>query len=116
MNKFKNSLTLDQRIKKSELIKIKHPNLIPVIIEKYSNNKAPDLDRNKYLITKDSQFNVLANLIRNSIKLDKSKALFFYTNNKLINQADLMSVLYNNHKDKDGFLYIEYAYENTFGN
>lgn len=111
---YKKSYTFEHRLKKSTDIMLKYPKLIPVIIEKYNDN-IDDNIKNKYIISKDAKFGILANLIRESLVLDRSKALFFYTNNKLININDLISVLYDKYKDADGFLYIEYALENTFG-
>jgi GABA(A) receptor-associated protein len=33
----------------------------------------------------------------------------------LINSSSLMCSVFDQHKDKDGFLYITYSVENTFG-
>lgn len=112
--KYKTQFSLEQRIQKSAFIKNKYPHLVPLIIENF-NDAQPKLEKNKYLISKNSKFNIISNIIRSSITLDKAKALFFYTNNKLINQNDLILSLYERYKDEDGFLYIEYSLENTFG-
>lgn len=54
--------------------------------------------------------------IRKRIKLPAEKAIFIFVNDTLPPTAALMSAIYQEHKDKDGFLYVTYSGENTFGN
>ena len=54
-------------------------------------------------------------IIRKRIKLDSSKALFVMINNNLFTTSHPMSELYENEKEEDGFLYVVYSSENTFG-
>lgn len=54
-------------------------------------------------------------VIRKRIKLSPEKAIFVFVNNVLPPTAALMSSIYDEHKDDDGFLYIAYSGENTFG-
>ena len=42
-------------------------------------------------------------------------AIFIYINNIIPNSNAKLQDLYNNNKDQDGFLYIKYSGENTFG-
>ena len=53
--------------------------------------------------------------VRKRIKLDAAKALFFFIDNTVPTNSAPIGELYNLHKDKDGFLYIVYNSENTFG-
>ncbi|KAJ6186307.1 Autophagy-related protein 8 [Penicillium mononematosum] len=43
------------------------------------------------------------------------KAIFIFVDEVLPPTAALMSSIYEEHKDEDGFLYITYSGENTFG-
>lgn len=54
-------------------------------------------------------------VIRKRIKLAPEKALFVFVNNVLPPTSALMSTIYDEHKDADGFLYITFAGENSFG-
>lgn len=54
-------------------------------------------------------------VIRKRIQLSSEKALFLFINNVLPPASALMSTIYNEHKDEDGFLYVQYSGENTFG-
>ena len=54
-------------------------------------------------------------IIRKRIKLESNQALFVTVNSVLESSNILISELYQTHKDEDGFLYIIYTSENTFG-
>jgi GABA(A) receptor-associated protein len=54
-------------------------------------------------------------VIRKRIKLDSQKALFIFINGKLPITSELLKNVYEKEKDDDGFLYVGYAGENTFG-
>lgn len=54
-------------------------------------------------------------VIRKRIKLPSEKAIFIFVNDILPPTAALISTVYEEHKDDDGFLYVLYSGENTFG-
>ncbi|KAL3694602.1 hypothetical protein R1sor_008253 [Riccia sorocarpa] len=54
-------------------------------------------------------------VIRKRIKLSAEKAIFIFVRNVLPPTAAMMSAIYDEHKDDDGFLYLTYSGENTFG-
>ena len=54
-------------------------------------------------------------IIRKRIKLEASQALFVTVNSVLESSNTMISELYETQKDEDGFLYIVYTSENTFG-
>jgi len=114
---FKKNNSLSERINKFTNLKKKYPNIVPIIIDNYNTDRNNELTKNKFLISKNERFYVLIMIVRKYLNLEnqKSKALFFYINNKLINQNELINNIYEKYKDEDGFLYITYAYENTFG-
>ena len=47
--------------------------------------------------------------------LSSEEALFIFAGNVMLASNTLLSVVYERHKDLDGFLYIKYSGENTFG-
>ncbi len=108
--------TLEERIKESTNILEKYPNRIPVIVEKSDKCKdLQDIDKNKYLVPDDLTFGQFIFVIRKRLKLSAEKALFLFVKNTLIPSGNLMKQVYDNNADKDGFLYILYTSENTFG-
>lgn len=115
MSNFKKSKSESERIEESSKIIEKYPDRIPIIVEKQSKSKIPDIDKNKYLVPKEMTMGQFIYVIRKRIKLNPTEALFIFTNNILCNNTLLLSEMYNTYKDKDGFLYIVYTSENTFG-
>ena len=55
-------------------------------------------------------------IIRKRIKLPEKDSLYFFVNGRYILKGDtLMSEVYQQRKDPDGFLYITYTDESTLG-
>lgn len=73
------------------------------------------IDKKKYLVPSDLTVGQFVYVIRKRIKLSPEKAIFIFVDEVLPPTAALMSSIYEEHKDEDGFLYISYSGENTFG-
>jgi GABA(A) receptor-associated protein len=69
----------------------------------------------RYHVPADLTVGQFVYVIRKRIKLSPEKAIFVFVNNVLPPTAALMSSIYEEHKEDDGFLYIAYSGENTFG-
>ena len=54
-------------------------------------------------------------VIRKRISLAPEKALFLFTDGIIPPNHSLMSTVYEERKDGDGFLYVQYSGESTFG-
>ena len=111
----RNQPTLEQRAFESSRIRAKYPDRIPVIVEKSPKSDVPELDKKKYLVPSDLTVGQFVYVIRKRVKLSAEKAIFVFVNNALPPTASLMSTIYEENKDEDGFLYIQYSGENTFG-
>lgn len=70
---------------------------------------------NRYLVPADLTVGQFVYVIRKRIRLSPEKAIFVFVRNVLPPTAALMSSVYEDHKDEDGFLYVAYSGENTFG-
>eukprot|EP00996_Jenningsia_fusiforme_P004213 NODE_5021_length_729_cov_31.676471_g4662_i0.p3 GENE.NODE_5021_length_729_cov_31.676471_g4662_i0~~NODE_5021_length_729_cov_31.676471_g4662_i0.p3 ORF type:complete len:121 (+),score=38.53 NODE_5021_length_729_cov_31.676471_g4662_i0:127-489(+) len=114
-SKFKQENPLEKRKAESEKIRQKYTDRIPVICEKADGSDVPDIDKKKYLVPSDLTVGQFVYVVRKRIKLPAEKAVFLFVNNALPPTAALMAHLYEAHKDEDGFLYINYSGENTFG-
>jgi len=116
MNKsFKEKFPFEKRADEANRIKIKYPNRIPVIVEKTSSSEIADIDKHKYLVPSELSMGQFLFVIRKRIKLTPEQAIFIFVNNTLPHAASLMSVIYKEHSDEDGFLYILYNGEQTYG-
>jgi len=114
---FKEKQSFEQRLIESTNIKNKFPGRIPVIVERASNTHTdiPLIDKNKFLVPGDLTLGQFIFIIRKRLILSPEKALFIFVNNNLPLTSHLIRELYSIHCDPDGFLYIKYASENTFG-
>ena len=112
---FKSQFSLEKRIEDSSNVLKKHPDRIPVIIEKYYKSSLQDINRKKYLVPNDMTVGQLMYVIRKSIKLHENKAIFIFINNITPPTSLLISTLYKNNKDEDNFMYVLYDEESVFG-
>eukprot|EP01104_Vermistella_antarctica_P002763 TRINITY_DN12982_c0_g1_i1.p1 TRINITY_DN12982_c0_g1~~TRINITY_DN12982_c0_g1_i1.p1 ORF type:complete len:120 (-),score=37.37 TRINITY_DN12982_c0_g1_i1:220-579(-) len=115
LTSFKSQHPLEKRTEVAERIRSKYPGRIPVIVEKAPKSDVPDIDKKKYLVPADITVGRFVYEIRKHMKLSPEKAIFLFVNNVLPPTAALMSHIYERYKDPDGFLYITYSGENTFG-
>jgi len=112
---FKNKHELAKRITESSKILIKYPDRVPIIVEKDKRSDIANIDKNKFLCPEDLTLGQFLYVIRKRIKLNPEEALFCFVNNSLPASSATMASLHSNYKDEDGFLYITYCSENTFG-
>ena len=112
---FKLKNTFENRKADSDKILLKYPNRIPIIVEKASKCSLNKIDKHKYLVPNDLNMNQFIYIIRKRIKLDNSQSIFFIVGNNVCPSNVPLSSIYEEHKDEDGFLYIVYTSENTFG-
>jgi GABA(A) receptor-associated protein len=116
MEQFKNNTSLDKRQCESARMCTKHPERVPVIVCKYKGDIGiPEIDKQKYLVPKEMTIGQFIYVIRKRIKLEPDQALFVLVNNSLQPTIKLMDDIYTSGKDEDGFLYVIYSSENTFG-
>ncbi|CAN6485895.1 unnamed protein product [Victoria cruziana] len=106
---------LKRRRAEAVRIREKYPDRVPVIVEKAEKTDIPDIDKKKYLVPADLTVGQLVYVIRKRIKLGAEKAIFIFVKNVLPPTGAMMSTIYEEHKDEDGFLYMTYSGENTFG-
>ena len=104
-----------RRRSESDRIRAKYPDRVPVICERADRSDVPDIDKKKYLVPADLTVGQFIYVIRKRIKLPPEKAIFIFVDNVIPPTASLMSAVYEVQKDEDGFLYVTYSGENTFG-
>jgi len=113
--RFKRDNTFEKRKTEAARIREKYPDRVPVIVEKSPKAFIEDIDKKKYLVPADLSVGQFIYVIRRRIKLSPEKAIFIFVNGILPPTSALMSFIYEEYKDSDGFLYITYSGENTFG-
>lgn len=112
---YKARFEFSKRKLESDRIKEKYPDRIPIIVEVNSKTQDLTLEKNKYLCPGDLTCGQFLHVIRKRTKLSSEQALFVFVNDTLPASAYLISQLYHDQKDEDGFLYMTIARESTFG-
>ena len=106
----------EKRKAEADKIRERYSDRIPVICEKSETSKLPDIDKTKYLVPNDLSAYHFNYIIRKRIKLPETGSLYFFVNGRYLLKGDtLMSEVYKQRKDADGFLYITYTDETTLG-
>ena len=105
-----------ERFKKSQLILEKYPGRVPLIIQPSKTDRdAYPIDKSKYITPRDLTLLQLQQIIRKRIHFPAEKAMFIFINNKIYPITSVIGPVYDTNKDTDGFLYITYCQESTFG-
>jgi GABA(A) receptor-associated protein len=112
---FKKKKPLEKRIEEAERIRVKYPDRIPCIVEQAAGSDLPPLENTKFLVPENLTMGQFVHVVRKRIKLSPEKAIFIFINHALPLQSSKLKEVYEKDKDEDGFLYIEYSGENTFG-
>ena len=113
---FKREFSFQKRCAESSRILLKYPDRVPIICEK-SNGQLdlPDLDKKKFLVPLDFTMRQFILVIRKRMNLRHDEAVFLFVKDQIFTGAAIVGNVYKYLKDDDGFLYIQYAKESTFG-
>ncbi|KAB1202665.1 Autophagy-related protein 8i [Morella rubra] len=112
---FKEEFTFAQRYEESRDILAKYPDRVPVIVERYSKSDLPEMEKKKYLVPRDMSVGQFIHILSCRLRLAPGKALFVFVKDTLPQTATLLDEVYGSFRDEDGFLYMCYSTEKTFG-
>lgn len=114
---YKQQKTLLERRTECEKIRKSTPTRIPVICEKAMTNKTlPELQKRKLLLQPEMSMAQLSVYLAHELNTPPESALFLFVGTVIASPSSIAGVLYDKCRDKeDGFLYITYNTENTFG-
>ena len=116
MQEFRTKYTFEQRYEESTRISQKFPGRVPVIVERGSGAKTvPLIDKQKFLVPGDLTLGQFVFVIRKRMELMSESALFCFVGGTLPTTGSLLRELFGRFRDPDGFLYMSYCGENTFG-
>jgi len=93
----------------------KFPDRVPVIVTKAPKCDLADIDRKKYLVPKGLTVGQFLYILRKRINLPSEKSMYLFAGRKLPVVGAPIDELYKHHVDDDGFLYLVYSSESTFG-
>ena len=131
--------TFTERQLESSKIRKKYPHRIPVIVNPAkiktqshsaynpygnnnnngrshnSNNGSPEITQHKFLVQDDLCLAQFYYSVRKKIKIRSDQALFFFCEGQIPSSNSTLGELYKEFGDLDGFLYLTYSDEETFG-
>jgi len=101
-----------------------HAKRYPILVVP-ATSETPAIDRQKYMVPDEFTMGQLMYLIRSRITLQKEEGLYLFVchlneHDELVQEvlpsaSQLVGDLYRKHANSDGFLYVKYSVENTFG-
>ena len=114
---FKMRKSLESRLEETAGIRIKFPNKIPVIVERFKKElDLPTLDKTKFLVPEELTMSQFITIIRNRMSMHPSQTIFLLVNRKSMLSLSLtLAEVYEQEKDNDGFLYMVYCSQQAFG-
>lgn len=115
---FKEKFTYDERVKECKAMLDRYPDKVSIIIERSPSASSGTvyLHKRKFLAAKDMSLFEFLIIIRNRFNIQHSHTILFFVNDTtLLPQTMLISDVYNQYRDHDGFVYLKYSTENTFG-
>lgn len=98
-------------------IKRQQPDKVPIIIERYEGERnLPILDHCKYLVPAHITVADVMQIIRRRLNLHPDQSFFLLVNEKSMVSASMtVNQIYEAEREPDGFLYIVYVGQPTFG-
>lgn len=112
---FKSKNPFEHRAAESSRIRAKFPGKIPIIAERANGSDLEELDKHKFLCPSDLSVGQFVFVLRKRMLLSPEKALFVFVGSVLPPTGAMLKEVDNQYVDRDGFLYVKYAGEATFG-
>jgi GABA(A) receptor-associated protein len=112
---FKQQFSFEKRFFEASRMRNLYPDRVPIICEKYKKQELPIIQKKKYLVPYEITISQFISVIRKRLSLRSELSILLSVEGFVPSSTMTIGELYNEHKHADGFLYIEYFQENTFG-
>jgi len=118
--RFENETTFETRAEEARKILEKYPTRVPVVCEWLPKTKSvflPPLEKKKFLVPNNMCIGQFRGVINRQLDLNDSSISLYFTmkDNKSPSSVTTLQDLYSRKKSPDGFLYINFSEEATFG-
>lgn len=114
---YKSKFTEEERLQESTRIRTKYSDKLPIIVEP-AHNCDLKIPKSKYLVPATGGFTMgeFIYVVRQKLELAPEVAIYLFVGgNCLASSSMMMSDVFEKYVDKDGFLYVTYSFESTFG-
>jgi GABA(A) receptor-associated protein len=116
LSPFKIEWSLESRSKDCQTILTKHPQIVPMIVEKAAHSNVPELQKSKMLVSNTLTVAQVLRIIRSKTGLGRDSKLQLLLHGKVAEETDLISSVYTEARDEDGFLYCTYSIDQQSSN
>jgi GABA(A) receptor-associated protein len=117
MADYRTEKTFEERQSESARMRERYPGRVCVFITKEKSCKLPDITKRKYLVPSDLSVGQLIHVIRKRATISATDAIFLFTERNIAPPTTMsVAQLYKEAANADGFLYLSYNTEATFGN
>ncbi|XP_066594610.1 microtubule-associated proteins 1A/1B light chain 3A-like [Prorops nasuta] len=115
--RYKEKRPFAMRVAEVNAVREKYPDRIPIIVERYTGEKyLPIMGKIKFLVPDFLSVAELTRIIRLKLQLHPNQAIFLLVNQRCMASGSMtLAQLYQQEKDEDGYLYILFASQETFG-
>jgi len=109
--------SFEERCEESAMIRERNDMCIPIIVEKMAGEKfLPVSEKRRFSIMGEVPFHSLMCTVRKNLQLHAEQSFFMLIGGRhMACGTTTMESLYSEYKDEDGFLYITYASQETYG-
>jgi GABA(A) receptor-associated protein len=114
-SKYKAAHSIQDRRAACARVRDTHPDRVPVVCERADGSTIPELDKSKFLVPPDVTVGQFIVILRSRVHVPPVQAIFVFIGDIVPPNGMYLADLYAKHKDADGFLYMKYRGENTFG-
>lgn len=112
---FKRDHPFTARKEEALRVRSRYADRIPVICSKAKHCTVPDIDKHKFLVPEDLTVGQFMYVVRKRMEVNEQRAIYLFVGNVIPPTSMSMQEIYHTHKDEDGFLYVVFSSENTFG-
>ena len=103
------------RLTESQRISLRYPERCPIVIGRLNGGMGPKIKKHKYMVPRNLTIGQLIYVIKKQVQVSHEQAIFFFIKESIPLTSALVGNIFDKEKDDDGFLYIFYSTENTFG-
>lgn len=113
---YRKTHTFEKRRNASAAVRRAHPDRVPVVCQRSAESALEPAKKSRYLVPRTLTVQQFLFIVRKHAKLTPEQAIFLFTANKtLASGSTTIGELDENMRNEDGFVYIFYTDENTFG-
>jgi len=114
---YKQKFSFQDRFNETSKVLSIYPERVPLICERSrsASSDCPEINKNKYLVPRDLTIGQFIYVIRKRLNITAEKGLFLFIDNKIMPSSLMFGQIYDHSKNADGYIYVTYCYENTFG-